>query len=55
MQGKDDGIIFVKIRDNHIEGIRFSLKEEELLDICNKQNTLQLMIALDEGNEELEE
>lgn len=55
MQGKDDGIIFVTIRDNHIEGIRFSFNEEELLDICEKQNTLQLMIALDEGNEELEE
>lgn len=55
MAGKDDGIIFVTIRDNHIVGIRLSIKEDELLDICKKQNTLQLMIVLDDNNEEMED
>lgn len=51
----DDGVIFVTIRDDHIAGIQFSLKEEELLDICKKQNTLRLMIVLNEDDEELED
>lgn len=52
MNGKDDGVVFITIRDNHIAGFQLSLNEEELLDICKKQNTLQLMIILDDDKED---
>lgn len=45
MNEKDDGVLFVTIRDDKITDLRFSLTEEELVDICRKQNTLQLMIV----------
>lgn len=48
MNGKDDGVVLITIRDNHIVGFQLSLNEEELLDICKKQNTLQLMIVLND-------
>lgn len=41
----DDGILFITMRDNKITNLQFSLTEEELIDICKNQNTLQLMIV----------
>lgn len=52
MNSKDDGVMLITIRDNHIIGFQLSLNEEELLDICRKQNTLQFMIVLDDDKED---
>lgn len=45
MNGKDDGVLLVTIQDDKITDLRFSLTEKELVDICKKQNTLQLLIV----------
>lgn len=53
MDGKDDGVMLVDIRDDRIKELRFSLTEEELVDICKKQNTIQFMIVNVSDEEDL--
>lgn len=53
MNGKDDGVMLVDIRDDRIKELRFSLTEEELVDICKKQNTIQFMIVNVSDEEDL--
>lgn len=53
MNGKDDGVMLVDIRDDRIKALRFSLTEEELVDICKKQNTIQFMIVNVSDEEDL--
>lgn len=52
MDGKDDGVVLITIREGHIAEFKLGMSEEELLDICKKQNTLQLMIVLDDDKED---